>query len=306
MIQKIVLYYKYIHLSDPHAIQAWQRSLCQSLGIKGRILIAHEGINATAGGTPEAIDAYIEAMKKHPLFGDVDYKTSMADGDCFPKLKVKVRTTIVNMGIDPQAVTPDQGGIHLTPAQAHELMNNKEANNLVILDARNEFEARIGKFEGAIVPDIEYFREFPAYIDQNLEQFKDKEVLMYCTGGIRCERATAYLNTKQVAKKVYQIEGGIHRYVEQFPNGHFRGKNYVFDGRVAVTVNEDVLGACVSCGVSCNEFHNCANVTCNAHCLLCAPCAQVLQETCSVACREKIQNNIHPARVIPAKTACAL
>lgn len=253
----------------------------------------------------QIVDSYIAEMKKDALFHDVDYKTSMAEGDCFPKLKVKVRSTIVNMGIDPQAITPEHGGIHLTPAQAHELMAKKD-KNLVILDARNEFEARIGKFEDAIVPNIEYFREFPAYIDNNLEQFKDKEVLMYCTAGIRCERASAYLNSKNVAKKVYQIEGGIHRYVEQFPEGHFRGKNYVFDGRIAVTVNDDVLGACVSCQVRCNEFHNCANVACNAHCLLCAPCAQKFQGTCSASCLEKIQNNVHPARVILAKTACAL
>ena len=305
MIQKIVLYYKYVYLQNPAAIQAWQRSLCESLGLKGRILIAQEGINATAGGTSEAVDAYIQAMQQHELFAYVDYKTSMAQGDCFPKLKIKVRPTIVNMGIDPHAVSPEQGGIHVTPTQAHELMNKKD-ENLVILDARNEFEARIGKFEGALVPDIEYFREFPAYVDNNLEQFKDKEVLMYCTGGIRCERASAYLKSKNIAKNVYQIEGGIHRYVEQFPEGHFRGKNYVFDGRVAVTVNNDVLGSCLSCGVSCNEFHNCANVTCNAHCLYAAHALKHSKVHAVHQCLEKIKNNIHPARVIPAKTACSL
>ena len=133
-----------------------------------------------------------------------------------------------------KTVTAKNGGKHLTPEETHNLIAQKP-NDLVILDARNDYEWRIGAFEGAIKPDIEHFRQFPKFVDDNLEQFKDKQVLMYCTGGIRCERASTYLKEKGVAKNVYQILGGIHRYAEQYPDGFFRGKNYVFDDRIGST-----------------------------------------------------------------------
>ena len=159
-----------------------------------------------------------------------------------------MRKEIVHLGLDPEQISPAQGGQHLTPAQVHALMTDKP-DNLVILDARNDYEWQIGKFKDAVTPPIKNFREFLDYIDQNIEQFKDKEVLMYCTGGIRCERATSYLNSKNVASKVYQIDGGIHRYVEQYPDGYFRGKNYVFDHRVSLKVNDDILGSCSLCAI---------------------------------------------------------
>ncbi|MGB8467535.1 MAG: rhodanese-related sulfurtransferase [Candidatus Babeliales bacterium] len=304
MVHSILLFYKYTFINNPHDVRQQQLLLCQQLGLKGRILIAQEGINATVGGTPENTARYKQAMQEHPLFADIDFKESFADGDCFPKLKVKVRTTIVNLGIDPAQLTAQEGGVHLTPTQTHELISTQK--DLVIFDARNAFEAEIGKFKDAVVPNIEYFRELPTFIDAHQDMFKDKEVLMYCTGGIRCERASAYLKSKNIAKKVYQLEGGIHRYIEQFPDGHFRGKNYVFDGRIAVNANADILGNCIGCTVPCSEYTNCINVQCNAHCLLCSSCTEQLGQTCSIACRDKLNNNTVLARNTPAKTACAL
>lgn len=301
-MNKIILFYKYIEITDPWQMRKWQRELCEKLGLKGRIWIAQEGINGTVGGQTEAVEEYIATMRSHELFADIDFKESLAEGESFPKLKVKVRPEVVRLGIDPQRVTAKQGGKHLTPQQAHELMAQKP-EDLVILDARNEFEARIGKFENAIVPDIQHFREFPEYIAKNLDQFKDKQVLMYCTGGIRCERASALVKSKNIAKEVYQIEGGIHRYIEQFPNGFFRGKNYVFDGRVAMKVNDDVLSTCLLCKKSCDDYTNCINAFCNLQFTACAPCLKNTGNACSTQCQEKVNKQEVVVRTLPAKTS---
>lgn len=300
-MNKILLFYKYIHIQYPEAIRKWQRSLCEQLNLKGRILIAHEGINGTVGGSPEAIDAYISHMQEHELFKDVDFKSSCASGEVFPKLKVKVRPEVVRLGIDPQKITAQDGGKHLTPTEVNEVI--AQHKNLVILDARNKFEAEVGKFKDAIVPPIEYFRQLPEYIDNNLDLFKDKEVLMYCTGGIRCERASAYLKSKGVAKQVYQIKGGIHRYIEEYPDGHFRGKNYVFDGRITIKANEDVIAQCLLCNKPCDDMTNCVNTLCNNHFVACQNCLIAYKNTCGDTCLPLVLNNEVMIRTKPAKTS---
>ncbi len=299
-MNKIILFYKYIEITDPWALRAQQRELCQQLGLKGRIWIAEEGINGTLSGPIEAADQYVAAMQQDERFADVDFKESFFEGETFPKLKVKVRPEVVRLGIDPRELTPENGGKHLTPQETHELITQKP-DDLVIFDARNAFEAEIGKFTDAIVPDIEYFREFPEYIEKNLDKFKNKQVLMYCTGGIRCERASTLLKSKKVAKEVYQVEGGIHRYVEHYPDGHFRGKNYVFDGRVSVRVNDDILSTCELCEVSCDDYTNCVNAYCNKQFIVCDPCIDKMNNTCSKKCQELVNNQDVVIRVLPAK-----
>lgn len=298
---KILLYYKYIYIEDPHAIMRWQKELCSNLGLKGRILIGTEGINGTVGGTEESTQLYITAMKEHSLFYDVDFKSSPGNADDFPRLRIVVRDEIVTMGINPEKFAPIHGGKHLTPQEAHRLMEEKP-KDLLILDARNDFESAIGTFKDALTPDIKNFREFPNYIDKNLEQFQDKQVLMFCTGGIRCERASAYLKEKNVAKEVYQIEGGIHNYTEEFPDGFFRGKNYVFDGRIAVKINDDILGSCYICKVTCDEYTNCINAVCNLQYIACKNCIQKYNNNCSSSCQELTQKEMVITRTIPAKT----
>lgn len=287
--KRILLYYKYITIPNPEAIKTSQRELCTSLNLSGRIVLATEGINGTVYGTIEETNAYIQAMNAHPLFGGIDFKDSIVNGahDYFPDLQIKVKNEITNLGLDTVEFSADKGANHLTPAQFHEAIQNADENT-VILDGRNEFEAVVGAFKGAIIPDVEHFRDFPEYIDKNLEQFKDKKVLMYCTGGIRCERASAYLKLKNVAKEVYQLEGGIHRYAEQFPDGFFRGKNYVFDARITVPVNDDILGSCAVCNASCDEYTNCLNAKCNKHFISCSVCIENLKNTCSNACLELV------------------
>ena len=287
-VGKILLYYKYVQIDEPEAIVKWQRRLCQNLGLTGRIIIAKEGINGTVGGTDEATDAYQAAMNQHPLFSHIDFKTAVGDQTYFPRMRIVIKNEIVNLGIDPEKVTVKDGGIHLTPEETHNLLNNKP-EDLVILDTRNNYESRIGTFRGSITPDIENFRDLPNYIDQNLEQFKDKKVLMHCTGGVRCERATAYLAQKGIAKEIYQIEGGIHRYIEKYPDGHFRGSNYVFDGRVAHKVNDDILSMCDICNCTPSDYYtNCINTLCNKQFLVCLDCKAAFKEACTQTCYDLV------------------
>jgi predicted sulfurtransferase len=201
-----------------------------------------------------------------------------------------VRDEAVALGIPYDKLTPRQGGQHLTPAETHALIT-ENPDDLIILDARNNYEWEIGRFENAITPDIKNFRDLPQYLDENLDTFKDKQVLMYCTGGIRCERATAYLNEKNIAKNVYQIEGGIVRYAEQYPDGYFRGKNYVFDARIAVKINDDILGSCLLCKQPCDDYHNCLNAQCNKHFIGCYDCVNAFNKTCSQSCQMLIAEN---------------
>lgn len=286
----ILLYYKYVDVSEPEAIAKWQMELCKSLGLTGRIIIASEGINGTVGGSLEKTQEYINTMEAHPLFGGIDFKTAPGDETYFPRMRVVVKDEIVNLGLDTKKVTTKDGGIHLSPEKVHELLNDKP-EDLVILDTRNDYESRVGTFKGSITPEIKNFRELPEYIDKNIDKFKDKKVLMHCTGGVRCERATAVLQQKGVAKEIYQVEGGIHRYVEKFPEGHFRGSNYVFDGRITEKINDDILSGCDICSVPCDFYTNCLNAVCNKQFLSCEPCIAKMQETCSEECLQLVKEN---------------
>ena len=297
MVRRILLFYKYVNINNVQEVCDWMKATCTGLDLKGRVILATEGINATLAGSVEATTLFVKIMEAHPLFKKIDFKDSIEDSthEYFPRLRVVVKNEIVRMDIDPSHVTVQDTGKHLTPEQTHKLLTNKP-EDLVVLDGRNYYEARVGHFEGAIKPEIQYFRQFPEYIDQNLELFKDKQVLMYCTGGIRCERASAYLKLKGVAKEVFQIKGGIHRYVEKFPDGFFRGKNYVFDDRIEVGINNDVVGTCDLCQVSYDSYTNCLNAQCNKHFICCPECMQKFAETCSAQCQQLVADGKVPVR----------
>lgn len=295
---KILLFYKYVDIQYPHQIAKWQQKLCAELNLKGRIILAHEGINATVGGSVENCERYKAIMNKHHLFNNIDFKEGAGSADHFPRMRIVVKKEIVHLGLDTETVKAIDGAPHLQPEETHNLIASKK--NLVIIDCRNDYETAIGTFVNAIRPDTKYFRQFPEYVDNNPELFKDKEVLMTCTGGIRCERASAYVKSKGWAKEVYQMEGGIHRYIEQFPEGFFRGKNYVFDARITVKVNADILGTCYLCGNPEDEYTNCMYATCNRHFICCARCLDQHKNTCSSACLTMITEDAtkkRPARI---------
>lgn len=291
----VLLYYKYVEIKYPKQILKWQQKVCTDLELKGRILISQEGINGTLGGSNKAIDLYKKIVSEHPLFGDIDFKESSGGPECFPRMAIKIRPEAVALGIPYDRLTSKSGGKHLTPQETHTLIEQKP-EDLLIFDARNNYESRIGKFTNAVTPDIDNFRNLPEYIDQNLEQFKNKQVLMYCTGGIRCERASAYLKEKGVAKEVYQMKGGIHRYIEQYPDGFFRGKNYVFDNRIAIKSNNDVLSNCERCNTPWDDYNNCLNALCNKKFICCTSCLDTLEYTCSEQCKQLLAEKKVAAR----------
>ncbi len=302
---KILIYYKYIDIEKPSIEVAAQKKLCRELGLTGRIYIAREGINGTVGGSFEATERYKEAMRSHPLFFDADFKESDGGTDYFPRLQVTAKDQAVNFGVDPQEVSARDAGIHLSAEEAHALMT-ANPDDLVILDARNDYEWRVGAFTHAVRPPISNFRDLPEYLDTHLDQFKGKRVLMYCTSGIRCERATAYLKKKQVAQEVFQIRGGIQRYTEKYPDGHFRGKNYVFDARVTEKITDDILAECDHCKKPNDDYTNCINAQCNKQLISCPDCIGVYQNTCSDRCAELVKNGEVQIRYIFRKLPAEL
>lgn len=301
-MDKIILFYAYTFLENPHAIHAWQRELCTRLKLLGRIILAQEGINATLSGAPEAVDEYVAVTRAHPAFTAVDFKESFTKKPAFPRLQIKVKKEIVHSSLPIDFAFTKERGTHLTPEQVHELISQK-SDTLVILDARNDYESRVGAFAGALAASIENFRDFPRFIDEHLDALRDKEVLMYCTGGIRCEKASAYVVSKNVAHKVYQLEGGIHRYIEKYPDGFFRGKNYVFDARLTQKVTDDILTTCDRCPMPCDQYENCANARCNARFIACAACAPETDGACSISCHELVKTGAVNSRpdYIPLK-----
>lgn len=302
---KIIIFYKYVSIVHPQKVRDWLKQLCTDCGLKGRILIGREGINGTLGGTEESLARYAEKFLEHELFADIDIKESVGDDYHFPRLRIVIRDEIVKLGIRTQTLFAHGKGIALDPAAVHQLLANKP-DNLAILDTRNLYESSIGAFVGAIKPPINFFRDLPAFIDKNENLFKDKEVLLYCTAGIRCESASAYLKSKNIAKEVYQIKGGIHRYVEKYPDGFFRGKNYVFDGRISVKVNEDIVGRCVVCAKPYDEPTNCINANCNKQFIACAECIISCSNTCDHTCLSLVKNKQVRIRTVPAKLACTV
>lgn len=300
---KILLFYKYISIENPNKILAWQRDLCDKLNLKGRIIIAHEGINGTIGGTENSINIYKNETKNNPLFNDIDFKESNGSAVYFPRMRIVIKKEIVHLGLNPIKIDAKDGGTHISPDEFHKMIE-KNPEDLVLLDTRNDYESRVGTFKGAILSNTKTFREFPKFIDKNLEKFKDKEVIMFCTGGVRCERASAYLKKKNITKKVYQLEGGIQKYIEKYPNGYFRGKNYVFDGRITVKVTDDILANCEYCFKSYDEYTNCINAECNRQIIVCPDCIKTYHNTCSSSCLKLIENekvNIRtkPNKIIP-------
>lgn len=280
----ILLYYKYVTIEKPEEFTQQHLDFCKSLGLKGRILISKLGINGTVGGPKEATDAYIETMRQDPRFADMEFKTSEGSDKTFKKIFVRHRKELVTMQYDEPLNPNKEGGTYLEPEQLKELYDHND--DFVIIDMRNEYEAAIGRFENAVVLPIENWKELPEVVDQQLMKYKDKKVVTYCTGGIRCETGTALLKKKGF-KNVYQLHGGIHEYVKKFPKDHWMGELYVFDERVSVKVNDKVLGECFHCHQPCSFYINCTNVECNKMMIMCPSCRDQWHDGCSIECSKK-------------------
>ncbi|EDY21659.1 Rhodanese domain protein [Chthoniobacter flavus Ellin428] len=262
-VHPVILFYKYVTIADPEDFRVEQRALCETLGLKGRVLIGSEGINGTLAGPAAAVEEYVTALRGDERFADIEIKTSEGDAQTFPKLMVKVRPEIVTLGAGPLAPDLDN---HLSPAEWKRTL--EEDPEVVVVDVRNRYESAAGKFAGAIACDIAHFRELPPYVEQ-LAEFKDRKVLMYCTGGIRCEKASALFRSKGF-KNVFQLHGGIVTYQEQFGNEHWLGECFVFDRRMTVRVDEALvpLGRCAHTDRPTSRFVNCLHDPCHVLFLL--------------------------------------
>ncbi|MGB7363477.1 MAG: rhodanese-related sulfurtransferase [Rhodococcus sp. (in: high G+C Gram-positive bacteria)] len=251
---KIVLFYVFTPLADPEAIRLWQHTLASSNGLTGRIIVSPHGINATVGGDVRAVKKYVRGTRSYAPFADADVKWSDGNGADFPKLSVRVRPEIVTFGVpDEIEVTADGvvgGGRHLAPEQVHALVAER-GDDVVFFDGRNAFEAAIGRFDGAVVPEVENTREFAAQLDSGVfDHLKSRPVVTYCTGGVRCEVLSAMMRGRGF-EDVYQLDGGIVRYGEQYgDDGLWSGSLYVFDQRQTVEFSDhaSVIGTCSRCG----------------------------------------------------------
>lgn len=289
-MQKIILYYLFTPLADPEAMRLWQRSLCERLGLKGRILISPHGLNGTLGGDTGALKAYIKETKGYAPFKNVVFKWSDGSGNDFPRLSVKVRPEIVTFGAVKELKVDESGviggGVHLRPQQVHELVE-QHGDRVVFFDGRNAHEAAIGRFKNAVVPDIRTTRDFIDVLDSGkYDDLKDRPVITYCTGGVRCEILSALMKNRGF-KEVYQMDGGIVKYGEAYgDDGLWEGALYVFDDRITTAFSDKAkdIAACYSCGAKTSSFANCADVDCNAHRVVCASCADGVF-LCSAACR---------------------
>lgn len=260
-----------------------QRQLCEELDMTGRTIIAKEGINATLEATDENMQTYIKTMQQDDRFADIDFKISPGTGRAFPKLSIKVRDEIVASRL-PEDIDPTEDtGTYLDPETLHEWYETNE--DFVVIDMRNDYEYKSGHFEDSVNMQMEVFRELPEKV-KNIENLKDKKVVPVCTGGIRCEKASAYLK-EQGFENVYQLKGGMHRYMEQYPTGHFKGALYVFDGRMTVAMAEEdkrgVVGECEFCGTDTEQYVDDDSITPSRQLLCCDDCYQPRSEHLRIA-----------------------
>jgi UPF0176 protein len=278
-LQKIILYYGFAPVADPETLKLWQKTLCESLGLKGRILISKHGINGTLGGDMSALKKYVRETKQFAGFGKIDFKWSEGTGEDFPRLSVKTRKELVafaspdEIKVDKSGVT--NGGKHLKPAEVNQLVEER-GDEVVFFDGRNAFEAKIGKFKNAIVPETDTTHDFIRELESGkYDHLKEKPIVTYCTGGIRCEILSAAMINRGF-QEVFQIQGGIVRYGETFKDkGLWEGSLYVFDERMTMDFSDEtkVIGECEVCSGPTKTFVNCANPGCKDLVLLCEPCS---------------------------------
>ena len=275
-MEKILLYYKFQPVADPESVRLWQRTLCEKLNLKGRILISTHGINGTVGGNIEDLKTYVKETKSY--FKDTKFKWSEGSRDHFPKLQVKVRSEIVSFGVGSELRVDEQGvvggGTHLTPQQVHELVKEK-GDDVVFFDGRNAYEAKVGRFKNAVVPNTRTSKDFISELDSGkYDAIKDKPVVTYCTGGIRCEILSSLMKNRGF-KDVYQIDGGIVKYGEAYgDDGLWEGSLYVFDDRMGTKFSDHAvdIGECIHCQAKTSNYENCALKSCNDLVLICADC----------------------------------
>lgn len=251
----IILFYKFTDIKNTEKLRDKQRKIANHFHLKGRMLVAKEGINATFEGLAKDIKAYIKKQKQTALFKNVVFKNSIGNGKGFTKLMIKVRPEVVTLGVGELNIKKDTAPA-ITASQFDNLYKKKE--EFVVLDLRNHYEVEAGYFEKTVNPNLKNFRDLPKKMNE-LAHLKNQKVVAVCTGGIRCEKATVLLR-KEGFTNLYQLKDGIHNYMKKFPGKHFKGSLFVFDNRMVTPVvdseDRELVGRCAFCNVACEEFYN--------------------------------------------------
>ncbi|WP_137790714.1 rhodanese-related sulfurtransferase [Bacillus sp. E(2018)] len=289
---RVLLYYKYVPIDDPESYKDEHLKFCKDLGLLGRIIVAPEGINGTVSGTYEQTQIYMDHLKADPRFEDIVFKIDEVEEHTFKKMFVRHKKELVTWRFEDD-VDPNQlSGKRLSPKEFYEALQDED---VIVIDGRNDYEYEIGHFRGAIRPDVKASRDFPKWVRENISQFKDKKVLTYCTGGIRCEKFSGFL-LQEGFQDVSQLEGGIVTYGkdDEVQGKLWDGKLYVFDERISVPVNrteEDVvIATCYYCGKTEDRYVNCANPECNKQHVCCPECEVKHKRSCSKECLDHPRN----------------
>lgn len=282
----VLLFYKFVEIPEAEQFAQDHLIYCKELGIKGRILIANEGINGTLSGTVQQTEQYMNDLRQNPLFADMVFKVDEADGHAFKKMFVRYKKELVTFRVDEELNPNILSGKRLNPQQFYEYLQRED---VIVLDGRSGYEYDLGHFRNAIRPEVDSFREFPEWIRENMSEFKDKPILTYCTGGIRCEKLSGFM-LKEGFQEVYQLDGGIVTYGKdpETEGRLFDGKCYVFDERISVPINHTdeavVVGRCHHCGTPADRYINCANDACHLQHICCEACEAEYSGHCSEEC----------------------
>lgn len=293
----VLLYYKYVNIDEPAKFCNEHLEFCKKNNILGRVYVAEEGINGTISGNKENIEKYKQWFWNNPLFNNIEFKESVSGDHPFKKIFVRAKKEIV--ALNQPGVDPSKSGKRLYADEFKQILDNFDPEKYVIIDTRNDYEAKLGRFKNAVTLDMHNFRDFPK-VAKGLEKYKDKKVITYCTGGIRCEKASAFL-LKHGFKDVSQLDGGIVKFGKKYPKGYFDGLCYVFDERRAIPLGEasesaeytsdvEIISNCEICNKKCEKMINCRNSICNKQFVCCEKCMKELDSFCSEECKNKVFN----------------
>lgn len=288
--RKTISFYRYVNFEDPKAYRDELFKKWFLLNCKGRIYIAKEGINAQMSVPEHNLDAFFTDINSRKELADMPIKWAIEDdGKSFYKLTIKVRPKIVADGLDDNTFDTSNVGTHLSPVEFHEELSNPDN---IVIDMRNHYESEVGHFENAVCPDVDTFREEIDLVVRDYAKNKDKKFLLYCTGGVRCEKASAYLKHHGF-EDVNQLHGGIIAYAQEIKQlgleSKFRGKNFVFDERLGESINNEVIAKCHQCGKACDTHTNCANDDCHLLFIQCDECREHYNGCCTDECKEIIE-----------------
>lgn len=282
----VLAFYLFAPIEDPHGEIRKHKKFFKDRDVTSRIYISEDGINAQMSAARDDAEAYIAWMREDERFKDIDFKIHNHHEQAFPRVTVKYRKQLVALD---HAADPHKGGAHVSSQKWKEMLEEQDENTVVI-DVRNDYEWKLGHFEGALKPKLDMFRKFPQYVD-DLKQEKDPKktrVMMYCTGGIRCELYSALMKDKGF-DEVYQLDGGVIRYGLEQGDDKWNGKLFVFDDRMAVPLDEkkedNIISKCFRCEAVSDVYYNCASLDCNELYICCPKCAEELSGCCSEKCK---------------------